>query len=86
MMDYESGEPMKDGNGNTITSSVTFTSSAPNGNIDIVFEIDASQLGGVQTVVFEDFYWNNINIANHAAHRKRPVRHAAHRANRARAT
>ena len=66
LMDYETGEPMKDGNGNAITSSVTFTPSTPNGSVDIVFEIDATQLGGVQTVVFEDLYWNNIHIASHA--------------------
>ena len=35
-------------------------------SVDVIFEIDASQLGGVQTVVFEDLYWNNIHIASHA--------------------
>ena len=66
LMDYETGEPMLDGNGNPITSSVTFKPESPNGSIDIVFELDATQLGGVQTVVFEDLYWNNIHIASHA--------------------
>ena len=66
LMDYETGEPMLDGNGNPITSSVTFNPDSPNGSIDIVFELDASQLGGMQTVVFEDLYWNNIHIASHA--------------------
>ena len=66
LMDYETGEPMKDANGNTITSSVTFQPDSTNGSVDVVFEIDASQLGGVQTVVFEDLYWNNIHIASHA--------------------
>ena len=66
LMDYETGEPMTDGSGNSITSSVTFKPDSPNGSIDIVFELDASQLGGVQTVVFEDLYWNNIHIASHA--------------------
>ena len=66
LMDYETGEPMKDADGNAITSSVTFQPDSPNGSVDVVFEIDASQLGGVQTVVFEDLYWNNIHIASHA--------------------
>ena len=66
LMDYETGEPMLDGNGNPITSSVTFKPESPNGSIDVVFELDATQLGGVQTVVFEDLYWNNIHIASHA--------------------
>ena len=66
LMYYETGEPMKDADGNPITSSATFKPDSPNGSIDIVFEIDASQLGGVQTVVFEDLYWNNIHIASHA--------------------
>ena len=66
LMDYETGEPMKDADGNVITSSVTFKPSTPNGSVDVIFEIDASQLGGVQTVVFEDLYWNNIHIASHA--------------------
>ena len=66
LMDYETGEPMTDANGNTITSSVTFKPESPNGSIDVVFELDATQLGGVQTVVFEDLYWNNIHIASHA--------------------
>ena len=66
LMDYETGEPMKDADGNAITSSVTFKPSSPNGSIDVIFELDASQLGGVQTVVFEDLYWNNIHIASHA--------------------
>ena len=66
LMDYETGEPMTDANGNAITSSVTFKPESPNGSVDIVFEIDASQLGGVRGVVFEDLYWNNIHIASHA--------------------
>ena len=66
LMDYETGEPMKDADGNVITSSVTFKPSTPSGSVDVIFEIDASQLGGVQTVVFEDLYWNNIHIASHA--------------------
>ena len=66
LMDYETGEPMTDANGNTITSSTTFTPSSANGSVDIVFELDASQLGGVQTVVFEDLYWDNIRIATHS--------------------
>ena len=65
LMDYETGEPMKDADGNAITSSVTFKPSSPNGSIDVIFELDASQLGGVQTVVFENLYWNNIHIASH---------------------
>ena len=66
LMDYETNEPMTDADGNTITSTVTFTPSAPSGSIDVVFELDASQLGGVRAVVFEDLYWNDIHIASHA--------------------
>ena len=66
LMDYETNAPMTDADGNAITSTVTFTPSAANGSIDVVFELDASQLGGVRAVVFEDLYWNGIHLASHA--------------------
>ena len=66
LMDYETAEPLLDRDGNQITSSVTFTPESPNGYVDVTFTLDASQLGGVQTVVFEDLYANNVRVATHA--------------------
>ena len=66
LMDYETTEPLLDRDGNQITSTVTFTPESPNGYVDVTFTLDASQLGGVQTVVFEDLYLNKVHVASHA--------------------
>ena len=66
LMDYETAEPLLDRDGNQITSTVTFTPESPNGYVDVTFALDASQLGGVQTVVFEDLYLNKVHVASHA--------------------
>ena len=66
LMDYETSEPLLDRDGNQITSTVTFTPESPNGYVDVTFTLDASQLGGVQTVVFEDLYLNKVHVASHA--------------------
>ena len=66
LMDYETAEPLLDRDGNQITSTVTFTPESPNGYVDVTFTLDASQLGGVQTVVFEDLYLNKVHVASHA--------------------
>ena len=66
LMDYETAEPLLDRDGNQITSTVTFTPESPNGYVDVTFTLDASQLGGIQTVVFEDLYLNKVHVASHA--------------------
>ena len=65
LLDYETGEYLKDADGNDITASATFTPEEPDGSIDITFPIDASQLGGMRIVVSECLYWNDIVVAKH---------------------
>lgn len=56
LMDKETGKAITDNNGNAITSTVTFTAYMENGTQDVEFTIDATDLVGKDTVVFEELY------------------------------
>lgn len=66
LMDKETGEPLKDANGNEITAEKTFTPESYNGTVDVEFTFDASLLEGKTVVVFENLYRDGKEILVHA--------------------
>ena len=65
IVNAETGENIKDENGNNITNSISFTATSKNGKIVVPIEIDTSLLVGQTLVVFEDLYRDNIKVAAH---------------------
>ncbi len=61
----ETGKPLKDANGKTISSEVTFTPEKPNGTIDMLFTFDSTFLEGQTVVVFEDIFYKGIRVGTH---------------------
>lgn len=64
LMVKETKEPLKV-NGKEVTSEKTFTAKTPDGTVELEYEFDSSALAGKTIVVFEDFYYNGINIYSH---------------------
>lgn len=56
LMNKETGEAVKDENGEVITSEKTFKCKSINGTIDVEFTFDATKLAGADVVVFEKAY------------------------------
>ena len=52
--------------GKPITASTTFTAEKAEGNVDIVFEFDASAIAGTTVVAFESMEYKGIEVAVHA--------------------
>ena len=65
LMDKETGEPLKDAEGNEITAEKAFTPESNNGIVDIEFTFEASLLEGKTVVVFEDLYRDGKEILVH---------------------
>lgn len=59
------GGAVKDGEGNDVTSSVTFTPMTPNGKVDVLFTFDASALNGKTVVAFEEVSVDGKKFAVH---------------------
>lgn len=66
LMDKETGEPIKDAEGNEIRAEKAFTPESNNGTVDVEFTFDASLLEGKTVVVFEDLYRDGKEILVHA--------------------
>ena len=66
LMDKATGEALTDEAGQPITSSVTFTPEAPEGEVEVSFTFDAKLLGGKNVVVFEALYREDMLLATHA--------------------
>ena len=56
LMNKETGEPMKDADGNEITAETAFVAEESDGEVEVTFTFDASDMAGIQTVVFEKLY------------------------------
>ena len=56
LISKETGEPIKDGEGNDIVSSTVVEITEDSGTVTVTFEFDASSLGGSDVVVFEEAY------------------------------
>lgn len=52
-------------NGEEVVASTTFTPENAEGDVDVTFTFDASELAGTTIVVFEDLYHNGVNVAVH---------------------
>ncbi len=65
LTDAETGEALKGIDGNEITASAKFTPDKADGEQDVTFTFDASELGGTKTVVFEKLAVDGTVIAKH---------------------
>ena len=65
LMDKETGEPLLI-NGEQVTSQASFTPDMENGEVEVTFTFDASGLAGRSIVVFENLYYEDIELAVHA--------------------
>lgn len=65
LMDATTGKPIVI-DGNTIIARRTFTADAHEMSIPLTYELNASQLAGTTTVVFEDLYSDGALLASHA--------------------
>lgn len=65
LYDPASSGLLMDAEGNPVTSSVTFVAEKPEFDVDVVFEFDASLLGGHSLVAFEHLMRGDAVIASH---------------------
>ena len=71
LMDAETGEPVLNADGTTVTGSTTFTPESETGTVEVTMTLDASQIGGKDFVVYESLYntgWGgheNCEVAKH---------------------
>lgn len=65
LMDVETGEAIQI-EGKPITSEKTFTAKKSSGTVEVSFTFDASSLSGKTTVVFEELYQEDKQLAVHA--------------------
>ena len=70
LMDKETGEPLTDGDGKTITVKDTFVPETEDGTIDLTFELNGSNLEGKTIVVFEELFkgkslFRTCSVAEH---------------------
>lgn len=64
LMDKATGQALKI-DGEPVTVTKTFTASGANGSVDMTFSIDATDLPGVELVVYERLYFGSNLIAKH---------------------
>lgn len=65
LMDKETGEQLLV-NGNPVTASKTFTTTATgSGEVDVEFNFNSTALRGKSVVVFEQLYYNGVELASH---------------------
>ncbi|MGO5084850.1 VaFE repeat-containing surface-anchored protein [Oliverpabstia intestinalis] len=65
LMDAETGEAIQI-DGKPVTSEKTFTAKKSSGTVEVSFTFDASSLSGKTTVVFEELYQKDKQLAVHA--------------------
>lgn len=65
LMDSETGEPLKDAEGNAITASATFEPEDTEGKVKVTFTVDTSTLSNKKLVVFERLEADGNVIASH---------------------
>lgn len=67
LVDKETGETIKDANGNEVTAEKTFTAESIDGSVEIAFTFQADEtLAGKTTVVFESLQYEGKEVAVHA--------------------
>lgn len=65
LMDSETGEPLKDAEGNAVTASATFEPEGTEGKVKVTFTVDTSTLSNKKLVVFERLEADGNVIASH---------------------
>ena len=65
LMNYETGEVARDSNGVAITAETSFKPTTGDGVVDVVFSFDASKMGGMNLVAFEQLTRNTAIVATH---------------------
>ena len=65
LVNKDTGEKIKDANGNAITASLTFKPERPEGSVDIIFEFSSKILKGNAVVAFENLKYGDISVASH---------------------
>lgn len=65
LMDSETGEPLKDADGNAVTAFATFEPEDTEGNVKVTFSVDTSTLSNKKLVVFEKLEADGNVIARH---------------------
>lgn len=65
LMDSETGEPLKDVDGNAVTASTTFEPEDTEGKVKVTFSVDTSTLSNKKLVVFEKLEADGNVIARH---------------------
>lgn len=66
LMDKGSGKAILDKDGKEITAERTFTPDQAEGDVELEFTYDSSLRQGKSTVVFEDLYHENVEVATHS--------------------
>jgi LPXTG-motif cell wall-anchored protein len=66
LVDGETGDPVRDGDGTPVTASATFTADTTSGSTDVTFEFDGSSLAGRDVVAFETITHEGKTVATHA--------------------
>ena len=66
LMDKGSGKAILDDGGKEITAEKTFTPDQAEGDVELKFTYDSSLRQGKSTVVFEDLYHENVEVATHS--------------------
>ena len=66
LMDKGSGKAILDKDGKEITAEKTFTPDQAEGDVELKFTYDSSLRQGKSTVVFEDLYHENVEVATHS--------------------
>lgn len=65
LMDAETGEPLKDADGNAVSASTTFEPEDTQGKVKVTFSVDTSTLSNKKLVVFERLEADGNVIARH---------------------
>lgn len=65
LMDQDTEEPILDKDGNAITAQTTFTPENTSGEVDVVFEFDATDLAGTKGVVYERLTVDGELVGSH---------------------
>ena len=65
LMDKETGEPLEI-DGETVEKTMTINSETECGQVEMVFEFDATDLAGKEIVVFESLYDGDVLLVEHA--------------------
>lgn len=66
LMNQGTGKELLDNDGKKITAEKEFFADEANGFVELSFTFDGSLLAGTTIVVFEDLYYDNIEVATHA--------------------